>query len=76
MDDLKIAASQEKTASFLAALEKVFGKLTVHVGDFVHCGLRHVQAKDFSVTADQSAYVANLRCIDETALRGAPDDQA
>ena len=63
LDDLKSTAQQRVLDAFIAALEKVFGKLAKHQGEFVHCGLRHRQFDDCTVLTDQADYANNLRCI-------------
>ena len=41
----------------------MFGPLTVLYKDFVHCGIRHCQKEDGSVTQDQHAYVDQLHVL-------------
>eukprot|EP00969_Alexandrium_andersonii_P204035 9015158-Alexandrium_andersonii.AAC.1 len=60
LDDLKMTAPQWELDAFIATLEKVFGNLAKHKGEFVHCGLRHRQLDDFTVLTDQADYVKNL----------------
>jgi Reverse transcriptase (RNA-dependent DNA polymerase) len=64
VDDLKITGTTSAIAALVKDLESQFGKLTVHVGSFDHCGITHVQdPKTWAITMHQHEYTAKLKPV-------------
>ena len=58
----------------MVPLEKEFGKLTYHEGDFTNTGVHHLMLPDGSVELDQDEYIAALKPIVHVDLVGASGD--
>jgi len=76
VDDLKIAGEPAAVKKLLEALERTFGALEVEQGQFVHCGIRHIQDPiSKEVSLDQMEFIAAIKEMPYPAVKGAPSEQ-
>ena len=76
VDDLKTTGRPPNLVAFLAHMEKTFGKLSVQLHVFDHCGIRHIQdVETFEITCHQDDYIRALRPIDQAEVYKLADDE-
>ena len=71
VDDLKIAGDHAFVKGMLTFFETQVGKLKVErafKSAFDHCGIRHTQSENYSITLSQAHYAANLRPVDTSQI--------
>ena len=70
VDDIKIAATEQKLAQIVKELESAFEKVKVERGTFMHCGIQHIQdMTTYNISLDQDKHIAALRCANVTLLK-------
>ena len=74
VDDLKCTGEPKALDDLQKGLEAAFGKLKVEIGSFEHCGIKHFEQEDGSLTLSQDHYVTQLKRIPISASeRASPD---
>ena len=71
VDDIKIGGLPHIVDTLITAIERVFGKLTVHRSKFTNCGVEHVLCDDGSIEMNQDAYIKALIPIQHPLMIGA-----
>ena len=73
VDDLKGAGEEAWREMVLKAVRDEFGELSTSMYEFTHCGIKHQQHDDYSITIHQNHYIAGLRTVNIKPLEQMAD---
>ena len=71
VDDIKMGALRKVMELIISEIERHFGKLKYHEGEFTNTGVRHKQLQDGSVRTDQDEYIKAIKPVSHSKLIGA-----
>ena len=69
VDDLKGGGEEHEVQALVKQLSAAFGEGKLEYSKFEHCGVRHVQGEDFSITTTMDHYIDQLKPIVSSELK-------